>query len=153
MSSVSGGSIGSSSENCRRRVVGVPKKCWCGCVVLELISKSENNPYRRYYRCEFATTKKLHNDNHCFKWKDEAMVDEIEALNGRYERLENLVKEITNVNLEMEKMVIDNVQKKIENAILERVQYEIIQAKCDMKKMIILVLIGCLFFVCLIKLT
>ncbi|CAN8255086.1 unnamed protein product [Cochlearia groenlandica] len=94
MSGVSGGSIGSSSANCRRRVMSVPEKCLCGCFVVGLVPKSENNPYCRYYRCEFATTKKLHNDNQCFKWKDEDLVDEIDTLNGRADCHDKLVKEI-----------------------------------------------------------
>ncbi|CAN8289900.1 unnamed protein product [Cochlearia groenlandica] len=95
--------------------------------------------------------KKLHNDNHCFKWKDEALMDEIETLHARIGRLEKMVKEMSNVNSEMEKVMIENVQIKIEKDILERVEYEMVQAKCDVKKMIILQLIGCLFLVGLIQ--
>ncbi|CAN8254473.1 unnamed protein product [Cochlearia groenlandica] len=151
MNDASEGSSGSSSSNCRRRVVGLPKKYWCGCKVVELMSKSENNPYRRYYRCEFGAAKKIRNDNHCFKWKDEAVTDEIESLDARIECVEKLMKEITNVSLDMENMVIEKVQMKIEKDILERVEDEMVQVKCEMKKMIILVLVACLCLVCLIK--
>ncbi|CAG7900526.1 unnamed protein product [Brassica rapa] len=54
----------------------------------ELISKSNQNPYRRYYRCCYAAQRKLENDNHIFKWFDEAFTDEIRQLDYQVRMLE-----------------------------------------------------------------
>ena len=42
------------------RTPGISSKCWCGESIIELISKTNQNPYRRYYRCLFAAQRKLH---------------------------------------------------------------------------------------------
>ncbi|KAF8116948.1 hypothetical protein N665_0013s0007 [Sinapis alba] len=91
MSIKSGNSSGTSAARARGRVVGLPKRCWCGELVVSLMSKSAANPYRRYYRCAFAAEKKLSNDNHTYKWFDEALVDEIEALTFQLGKLEKTV--------------------------------------------------------------
>ncbi|CAA7020246.1 unnamed protein product [Microthlaspi erraticum] len=59
MSNLSGASTGSSSARSRGRVFGVPKTCHCGEQVMELISKSNNNPYRRYFHCGYAVARKV----------------------------------------------------------------------------------------------
>lgn len=59
MSDVSGASSGSSMVRSRRKVVGVPKQCWCGYGISTLMSRSDNNPYRRYHRCAYAVSKKV----------------------------------------------------------------------------------------------
>ncbi|KAL0706781.1 hypothetical protein Bca4012_073207 [Brassica carinata] len=38
------------------------------------------NPYQRYLRCSFAAENKLQNDNHIFKWADEALLNEVDTL-------------------------------------------------------------------------
>ncbi|CAA7021385.1 unnamed protein product [Microthlaspi erraticum] len=83
MSTASTPSNRSSVGRDRRRVVGVPKLCWCGQSIVELISKSTPNPYRRYYQCSLAIQEKLSNDQHTCKWVDEAYLDEIESLCAR----------------------------------------------------------------------
>jgi len=40
-------------------VPGIPKQCWCGDEIVERISRSNPNPYRRYYRCGLAAEKKV----------------------------------------------------------------------------------------------
>ncbi|CAF2086143.1 unnamed protein product [Brassica napus] len=80
----------SSTTGGRRRVrtPGIPSKCWCGVGVIKLISKSKANPYRRYHRCIYAASEKLENDNHVFKWVDEAFTDEIQRLDYQVRMLE-----------------------------------------------------------------
>nr|ABD65021.1 hypothetical protein 26.t00076 [Brassica oleracea] len=75
-------SASSSTTGGRRRVrtLGIPSKCWCGVGITELISKTNQNPYRRYYRCIYAASLRLENNNHVFKWVDEAFTDEIQQL-------------------------------------------------------------------------
>ncbi|KAF8088337.1 hypothetical protein N665_0545s0005 [Sinapis alba] len=62
----------------RVRTPGIPSKCWCGVGIIELVSKSTPNPYSRYYQCLYAAQRKVINDNHVFKWVDEAFTEEIQ---------------------------------------------------------------------------
>ena len=59
-SNTSGASTGGNAYRRRGGVVmGIPKKCWCGDETVPLMSKSEKNPYRRYYRCATLARKKV----------------------------------------------------------------------------------------------
>ncbi|KAF8101313.1 hypothetical protein N665_0207s0009 [Sinapis alba] len=84
-SSMTGGIIGG-----RRRVrnLGRPSKCWCGESIIEFISKSRPNPYHWYYRCLYAVSLRLENDDHVLKWVDEAFTDEIQQLDYQVRMLE-----------------------------------------------------------------
>uniref|UniRef100_A0A0D3AP95 GRF-type domain-containing protein n=1 Tax=Brassica oleracea var. oleracea TaxID=109376 RepID=A0A0D3AP95_BRAOL len=86
-------SASSSTTGGRRRVrtPGIPSKCWCGVCITELISKINQNPYCRYYRCIYAVSLRLENDNHVFKWVDEAFTDEIQQLDNQVRMLEEEV--------------------------------------------------------------
>ncbi|XP_056843334.1 uncharacterized protein At4g04775-like [Raphanus sativus] len=86
----------SSTTGGRRRVrtLGIPSRCWCGVGVTELISRSSANPYRRYYRCLSAASQRLENDNHVFKWVDEAFTDEIQQLDYQIRILEEEVQSL-----------------------------------------------------------
>ncbi|KAL0864846.1 hypothetical protein Bca101_043964 [Brassica carinata] len=55
-------SASSSTTGGRRRVItpGIPSNCWCGEIITELISKPNQNPYRRYYRCLYAASLRVH---------------------------------------------------------------------------------------------
>ncbi|CAN7110737.1 unnamed protein product [Brassica rapa subsp. narinosa] len=76
----------------RVRTAGIPTKCSCGARIVELISKSTLNPYRRYYRCHHAASLRvLSNDDHVFKWVDEAFTDEIQQLDYHVRILEEEV--------------------------------------------------------------
>ncbi|KAF8082338.1 hypothetical protein N665_0831s0001 [Sinapis alba] len=72
----------SSMTGGRRRVrtPRIPSKCWCGESIIELISRSNQNPYCQYYQCLYTAQRKLENDNHVFKLVDEAFTDEIQQL-------------------------------------------------------------------------
>ncbi|KAF8077305.1 hypothetical protein N665_1047s0005 [Sinapis alba] len=87
-SSTSGG-----ITSCRRRVrtPGIPSKCWFGESIIKFISKSRPNPYRWYYRCLYAASLRLENDDHVFKWVDEAFTDEIQQLDYQVRMLEEEV--------------------------------------------------------------
>ncbi|XP_048635066.1 uncharacterized protein At4g04775-like [Brassica napus] len=86
----------SSTTGGRRRIrtPGIPSRCWCRVGVTEIISRSNPNPYRRYYQCLFAATQRLENDNHVFKWVDEAFTDEIQQLNYQVRMLEEEVQSL-----------------------------------------------------------
>ncbi|XP_013673756.1 uncharacterized protein At4g04775-like [Brassica napus] len=127
MSNVSGNSSGSSRR--RSRVVGVPKKCWCGFEILPKMSNSVNNPYRRYYRCGYAVAKKLENDDHAFKWVDEGLLDEIETLQRKLGRLEEMVTEILEECELDEKKTFERLKVKLEKEIFERVEAALVETK------------------------
>ncbi|XP_020876125.1 uncharacterized protein At4g04775-like [Arabidopsis lyrata subsp. lyrata] len=120
MSCNSGASISSN----RVRVPGIPKKCHCESPIVQKISRSVPNPYRRYYRCAYAAQMKLENDNHVFKWLDEALVDEIEQLDFQVDVLEEEVR-----LMKMEK----------------------IQDMKELNKKMIIVFCSCVLVVCLVK--
>ncbi|KAL0656090.1 hypothetical protein Bca4012_076674 [Brassica carinata] len=87
-------SASSSTTSGRRRVrtPGIPSKCWCGVGITELISKTNQNPYRWYYRCIYAAVSlRLENDNHVIKWVEEAFTDEIQQLDNQVRMLEEEV--------------------------------------------------------------
>ncbi|XP_048593912.1 uncharacterized protein At4g04775-like [Brassica napus] len=81
----------------RRHSYGVPSRCWCGKGVVIFYSRTDDNPYRRFYRCEIGAQRKK--ENHLFKWVDDALLDEIrrvEAEQGRIvEEIEDLKSSIT----------------------------------------------------------
>ncbi|CDY35857.1 BnaC09g37890D [Brassica napus] len=82
-------SASSSTTGGRRQVrtPGIPSKCWCGVGITELISKTNQNSYRLYYQCICS----LENDNHVFKWIDEAFTDEIQQLENQVRMLKEEV--------------------------------------------------------------
>ncbi|CAA7015109.1 unnamed protein product [Microthlaspi erraticum] len=87
MSNLSGASTGSTNSRWKGRVVGVPKKrCWCGEQIIQLISRSETNPYRRYYRCGYVVAT---------KWVDEGHLNEIEMLKDKISKIEEKLEEAT----------------------------------------------------------
>ncbi|XP_013597521.1 PREDICTED: uncharacterized protein At4g04775-like [Brassica oleracea var. oleracea] len=148
MSNESGNSSGVSSARARGRVVGVPKRCWCGELFIPLMSKSTENPNSRYFRCLFAVEKKLSNDNHAYKWVDEALLDEIEALSFRIGRLEQT---ILAERVEEERKKFEEFELKLETEICARMEDVVSEAKCEVKKVLVLVFLGCLIMVLLSK--
>ncbi|XP_010457038.1 PREDICTED: uncharacterized protein At4g04775-like [Camelina sativa] len=147
MSNLSTKSTGTSSSRARGRVFGVPKRCWCGEAVVALISKSDPNPYRRYYRCSFAATNKLRNDEHTFKWVDEALLNEVDALISRNAGLEQQLKELRTERLEFDTMVYEKMEKEV----LEKVEDGLGEAKSWNKKMMSVILLVCMVMIGLSK--
>ncbi|KAF8049529.1 hypothetical protein N665_2186s0003 [Sinapis alba] len=84
-------SEGISGARRRVRSPEIPSKCWCGESIIEVISESRPNPYRRYYRCLYAASLRLKNDDHVFKWVNEAFTDEIQQLDYQIRMLEEEV--------------------------------------------------------------
>ncbi|CAN7047697.1 unnamed protein product [Brassica oleracea var. botrytis] len=84
-------SSSTTGDGIQIRTTEILIKCWCGERIKELISKTNQNPYSRYYRCRYAAQRKLENDNHIFKWVDEAFIDEIQQLDYQVRVLEEEV--------------------------------------------------------------
>ncbi|XP_033139374.1 uncharacterized protein At4g04775-like [Brassica rapa] len=131
MSNVSGASSGSSSGRSGGRVFGVPRLCHCGVQIMELVSKSSNNLYRRYYRCGYAVSKK-------------AYLDEIEALKMKNASLAAKLETVTMERNEFERIVFENVQMKLEKEIFERVEEALVESSSTMKKMMVVVVVLCM---------
>ncbi|KAL0816796.1 uncharacterized protein At4g04775-like [Brassica napus] len=139
-SDVSGASSGGSSSLRRGgKIIGIPKRCWCGTEIVPLMSKSDHNPYRRYFRCAHAAAKKLMNDNHVFKWIDEVLINEVESLQFKIARHEEQLIEMAKT----ETLLAEKVQMTVEKEIFDQVEQVLIEAKASMKKMMVLGLVGC----------
>ncbi|XP_013583425.1 PREDICTED: uncharacterized protein At4g04775-like [Brassica oleracea var. oleracea] len=110
------------------------------------MSISTPNPYRRYFRCAYAAKKRLENDDHRFKWIDEAILEELESLECKNASVEQYVKEITRERLVLEKEVLDRVEAqvldRIEAEILDRFEAVLAEEKTKMKKLMIILGIG-----------
>ncbi|KAG2316344.1 hypothetical protein Bca52824_019466 [Brassica carinata] len=75
----------SAMRSAEGSLFGVPTKCWCGKKVDLLVSKTNENPYRRFYRCEVALQRK--HESHLYKWFEVAMAEEFEKVSDRIEEL------------------------------------------------------------------
>ncbi|KAL0741983.1 hypothetical protein Bca4012_083496 [Brassica carinata] len=147
-SNTTGASIGVSSSRRRGGVInGIPKRCWCGEEILPLMSKSDNNPYRRYFRCAYAVRKKLENDNHVFKWIDEALINEVEKLEFKNARLEDELKEVRRNEILLGERVQMKVEKELFDKVDDKVDEVLAEAKASMKKMMLSAVIGCVVLV------
>ncbi|CAA7037496.1 unnamed protein product [Microthlaspi erraticum] len=127
MSNLSGASTGSSSARSRGRVFGVPKTCHCGEQVMELISNQTTIRIGATF---------LANDNHTFKWVDEAHLDEIEALKSKTARLEEKLEAVTSERM-----------NEFEKKLFERVEEALAESSSMTKKMVIVVVISCVVMV------
>ncbi|XP_056863942.1 uncharacterized protein At4g04775-like [Raphanus sativus] len=90
----------------KRQSQGVPSRCWCGRGIVIFYSKTDENPYRRFYRCEIGAQRKM--ENHLFKWVDEALLDEIrrvEAMQGK------IAEQIEDLKQSLKKTVEEEVRK------------------------------------------
>ncbi|KAL0677488.1 hypothetical protein Bca4012_005469 [Brassica carinata] len=151
MSNVSGASSGSSSGRSGDRVFGVPRICHCGVQIMELVSKSSNN-CTAHYRYDMLYLRSLNNaqlsnDNHTFKWVDEAYLDEIEALKMKNASLAAKLETVTMERNEFERIVFENVQMKLEKEIFERVEEALVESSSTMKKMMVVVVVLCMVMV------
>ncbi|XP_010480864.1 PREDICTED: uncharacterized protein At4g04775-like [Camelina sativa] len=115
---------------------------------MALTSKSDSNPYRRYFRCGFVVANKLRNDEHTFKWVDEAFVNEVDTLNAKTVELEKQLKEIRTERFEMDKMVYEKMEKEI----FEKVEDALDEAKSSNKKMMLIIVFLCMIMIGLSKL-
>ena len=80
------------------------------------------------------------------------MINDLDKLNAKIEEVEQQVKELRTQSLEFEKMVCEKVQMKIENELFEKVDDALAESKEGNKKMMIVVVIGCMIMIGLSKL-
>ncbi|KAL0724377.1 hypothetical protein Bca4012_038976 [Brassica carinata] len=84
---------------------GIPRRCPCGALTVVLTSKTKVNPGRRFYRCGVVS-----GENHVFKWADEALVEEIEALSVKQSTMENDLIEIKEHLIDIKNDITEIVQ-------------------------------------------
>ncbi|KAG2265756.1 hypothetical protein Bca52824_072835 [Brassica carinata] len=82
---------------------GIPSRCWCGKGIVTYVSKTKENPYRRFFRCEIGKQKIIF-----FKLVDEALFDEIQRIDEHQTRI---AEEIEDLRSSMKKTVEEEVMK------------------------------------------
>ncbi|KAF8109075.1 hypothetical protein N665_0103s0030 [Sinapis alba] len=95
---------------------GIPSRCWCGKGIFTYVSKTEENPYKRFFRCEIGL--QIKKENHLFKWVDEALFDEIERMEEHQTRI---VEELEDLRSSMKKTIHEEVMK--HNNSLNRLEF------------------------------
>ncbi|KAL0663723.1 hypothetical protein Bca4012_100560 [Brassica carinata] len=84
--------------------VGIPSRCWCGNGIVTYVSKTEENPYIRFFRCEiglkvitlncFCVSIQRKKEQHLFKWVDEALLDEIQRMHEQQSRMAEEIEDL-----------------------------------------------------------
>ncbi|RID51080.1 hypothetical protein BRARA_H01769, partial [Brassica rapa] len=115
-----------SSSSRQRAMGGVPTQCWCGKNVATFVSKTEKNPYRRFYRCEIAFQRKT--ERHLFRWVDEAVIDEIGKVDAKHDELVNDVKDLRESMMERFKFQEKRLEKVEEEAMRVKMNEEMIES-------------------------
>lgn len=96
------------------------------------------------------------NDNHIFKWVDEALLDEVATLGTQIGQLKEEMKELKTETMNDIKMVFERMQMDYEKMLVERVEEVMFEAKAGfnsrMNKMIIVLVLGCMIMFVLLKL-
>ncbi|KAL0715468.1 hypothetical protein Bca4012_064790 [Brassica carinata] len=85
---------------------GIPSRCWCGKGIVTYVSKTEENPYRRFFRCEIGLKRKK--EQHLFKWVNEAVLDEIQRMDEQKSRF---AEEIEDLRSSLKQIVEEEVIK------------------------------------------
>ncbi|KAG2271943.1 hypothetical protein Bca52824_066498 [Brassica carinata] len=85
---------------------GTPSRCWCGKEIVTYVSKTEENPFRCFFRCEIGLQRKK--EQHLFKWVDEALFDEIQRMDEQHSRM---AKEIEDLKSSLNKTVQEEIMK------------------------------------------
>ncbi|KAL1212740.1 hypothetical protein V5N11_021294 [Cardamine amara subsp. amara] len=117
-------SSASSRYSQHRQFTGVPTKCWCGRKITTYCSQTDENPFRRFYRCEIAIQK---NEEHLFKWIDEALLDETRMVDAKLMKLVDEVKVLRNEILssfELQKKWVLDMEEEMKEKIKEEMMME-----------------------------
>ncbi|XP_020874146.1 uncharacterized protein At4g04775-like [Arabidopsis lyrata subsp. lyrata] len=109
---------GSSQLTSRTTRRGVPSRCWCGDEITTFTSKTDENPYRRFYRCVRGVLDKK--EKHPFIWVDDALLEEIRMVESKHNQL------LEDVN-DLKKMVMENVE--LQNKMVKEMEREMNKMK------------------------
>lgn len=94
---------------------GIPRRCQCGATTIALVSKTRENPGRKFFRCGV-----VFGENHVFKWADDAIIKDIEVINGKLAAMEEVMiglkEELTDLKKDMSEIValLDKLSSKIQ---------------------------------------
>ncbi|XP_056864035.1 uncharacterized protein At4g04775-like [Raphanus sativus] len=113
----------SSSRFPRISTHGVHIRCWCGEGITNFGSSTAENRYRRFYRCQIAKDRK--SENHLFKWIDEALLDEIQTVDAKHERVAQGLKKFEERVIENVKSEIARIEDEMTEKLKEKVKLEI----------------------------
>uniref|UniRef100_A0A0D3CIV5 Uncharacterized protein n=1 Tax=Brassica oleracea var. oleracea TaxID=109376 RepID=A0A0D3CIV5_BRAOL len=80
----------------------------------------------------------LENDNHIFKWTDEALINEVEKLEFKNARLEEELREMRRSEI----LLGERVQMKVEKELFDKVEEVLAEAKGSMKKLMLSAVVG-----------
>ncbi|XP_048595646.1 uncharacterized protein LOC125577804 isoform X1 [Brassica napus] len=88
-------------------LLGMDLTCWCGKGIVTYVSKTEENPYRRFFRCEIGLKRKK--EQHLFKWVDEALLDEIQMMHEQQSRMAKEIEDLRrSLKMTVEEAVIEH---------------------------------------------
>ena len=79
------------------------------------------------------------------------MLNEIETLIDKTREIEQELKELRTERMVFERMVSEKLEIKIENEVLEKVEEALSEAKASSKKMMIVMVIGCMILLGITK--
>ncbi|XP_010418878.1 PREDICTED: uncharacterized protein At4g04775-like [Camelina sativa] len=124
-------SAGSSGLTSRSSQVGVLSRCWCGGAITTYTSKTDENPYRRFYRCVVGVKEKK--EKPMFRWVDDALLEEIRIVESKQNQLLEDLKNMVTNNVELQKEMVREMEEKVEKNMIEIMRQELMDAKESME--------------------
>ncbi|XP_010474152.1 PREDICTED: uncharacterized protein At4g04775-like [Camelina sativa] len=127
--------------------IGVPSRCWCGEDIITYTSKTKDNPYRRFYRCSIALmfgylilfdVYLRKNENHLFKWVDEALLDEINMVDEKWKRVSEDVDDLRKqmmANMELQNEIFKKIDEEMVKKISENIESELVIIKDNVEEL------------------
>ncbi|XP_013633338.1 PREDICTED: uncharacterized protein At4g04775-like [Brassica oleracea var. oleracea] len=110
---------------------GMPTRCWFGEGLTTFGSSTVENRYRRFYRCEIARDRKT--ENHLFKWIDKALIEEIQMVDAKHERVAQGITKFEERVMEKVKSEMVRVEHQMSEKLKEKVDLEIARVAHEMK--------------------
>ncbi|CAN6928783.1 unnamed protein product [Brassica oleracea] len=111
---------------------GVPTRCWCGEDITTFGSSTAENRYRRFYQYEIARDRK--NENHLFKWIDEALIEVIRMVDVKHERVAQGITMFEERVMEKVKSELVRVEHEMFEKLKEKVDLEFARVLQEMKQ-------------------
>uniref|UniRef100_A0A0D3CS66 GRF-type domain-containing protein n=1 Tax=Brassica oleracea var. oleracea TaxID=109376 RepID=A0A0D3CS66_BRAOL len=119
---------------------GVPTRCWCGEGITTFGLSTTENRYRRFYRCEIARDDfcffcdREKNENHLFKWIDEALIEVIRMVDVKHERVAQGITMFEERVMEKVKSELVRVEHEMSEKLKEKVDLEFARVLQEMKQ-------------------
>ncbi|KAG7544029.1 Zinc finger SWIM-type [Arabidopsis thaliana x Arabidopsis arenosa] len=120
------------TSNTREVGRGVPIKCWCGDEITTFTSTTDENPYRRFYRCVAGLKDKK--KKHLFRWVDDAHLEEIRMVENKLLGDVNDIRKMVMENLELQRKMGKEIEQDMKKKVNEIVEQELKVAKEQMEE-------------------